>query len=183
MSLVIFPISSGRSSFSAAFASWRDPPAHPVPCDWGPSVKAPSASRAVLGAGVFLALIAWAPSMFACDLAIVLDHSGSMGDKVRSDGHTRCADAACYATTVFNYYRCGAATCQVTTAATPVNILVDGTVPTFDIVYNDPSNGCSSIAGKRVNVFAFNGLSGIVTTSNFAASLDSSGATVFAFHA
>lgn len=114
----------------------------------------------VLIVGCVLAMSAWARPSSACDLAIVMDHSGSMGDTIRASGRSRCADASCYAATAFNYYRCGASSCKSTTAATPVNYFIDGTTSNFDVAYSNPANACSSISGKRVNVYTFNGTTG-----------------------
>jgi len=83
-----------------------------------------------------------------------------MGDTIRSSGRSRCADASCYASTAFNYYRCGAASCTVTTAATPVDYFANGTTNTNDLAYNILGDNCSTISGKRVNVFTFNGTTG-----------------------
>jgi len=120
----------------------------------------PRASRSIAAAAAAFGVITWTMPSIACDLAFVMDHSGSMGDTIRGSGRSRCADASCYAATAFNYYRCGASFCKVTTAATPVDYFIDGSTSNFDFVYNNPANGCSAISGKRVNVYSFNGTTG-----------------------
>src|ERR1700753_2796660 len=107
---------------------------------------------AVLGALCF----SRAASAATCELAIVLDESGSMASVRPSTGHTRCQDSALYGALVFNYYRCGSSTCAATTAARPVDFFIDGsTFTAFDVSYDHPANACSTIAAKRVNVYKF----------------------------
>jgi hypothetical protein len=104
----------------------------------------------------------------SCDLAIVLDTSGSMGTVRSGSGQTRCEDAVHYARAAINFFRCGreadaSGTCAATTDDRPGALYIDSDDASydFDVVYDDRKNACTSASAKRVNVFAFDARSGI----------------------
>lgn len=110
------------------------------------------------------------PADASCRLGILLDQSASMNAIRSGSGRTRCEDATLYAATVINFFRCGhtadaTGTCRNGTTA---NLAVDFSMrdaspeaSDYDSVYNNPSFECDNASAKFVNVWRFNGATGL----------------------